>query len=278
MARAAAKAHAVETYPQEACGVLKNGTYVRCTNTATEKDTFVIAAEEWHNLQPVEALIHSHPDGPGFPSMQDMKSQIDMDIPWGLIVVGKGGPNGEIMAADPWFWGDTLPIAPLTMRDFRHGPSGTDNKGDCYALIRDVYRSDPAEIQAAIDRATGRIHAPAPPRHGAPVQRTLETWPLAAPVVLDEIPRDDSWWTKGSNLYLDHFNAVGFDAIVKDPKMVRAGDIFLTRLISKVPNHGMVYLGNNLIMHHKPGRPANIEPCHRWFPNLTHVLRYRGVS
>jgi proteasome lid subunit RPN8/RPN11 len=277
-AKQAAKAHAIEAYPNECCGVLKDGAYVRCTNISTVRDTFLINAVEWHALQPVQAVIHSHPEGPDHPSQRDMQSQIDMDIPWGIVLVGKNGPNNEIMAADPWFWSDDFPPVPLIGRDFRHGPSGTDQRGDCYAMIRDIYRSEASVIQVEIDKASGRNRGPQAPRHGVPTRTQDFDWFLKEPILLDDIPRDDSWWRNGENLYLENFQKVGFEPVVKSITGLQIGDVLLTKLVSKVPNHGMVYVGNALIMHHKATRASNIEPVHRWFPNVTHVLRYRGKS
>jgi cell wall-associated NlpC family hydrolase len=75
----------------------------------------------------IAALVHSHPDGPNYPSVQDMASQIQTDVPWIIV-----STNGQA-CLPPFAWGDQLERLPLMQRGFQHGVS------DCYSLIRDWY-------------------------------------------------------------------------------------------------------------------------------------------
>jgi cell wall-associated NlpC family hydrolase len=164
-----------------------------------------------------------------------MRQQIAMDVPWGLVI------TDGARVSRPFFWGDMLDPPPLLRRDFRHGPSGTDGSGDCYALIRDWYR-------------------------------------MERQIVLPEFPRDDVWWAggqNGDNLYLNGFAKAGFTDIgraagLRDPRL---GDVFLVTIRSKVPNHGGVYLGKGMIIHH-PGKCLSIEkPLGEWVKLVSHWLR-----
>ncbi len=127
---AAARAHAAAEYPRESCGIVVAGEYVPCENLARDplqhfkidEDLLLGAGDQ------LQAMIHSHPDGPRHPSMQDMQGQIDWRVPWGIIC---SWPEGITDA--PFWWGDTVPRPPLYQRGFRWGIT------DCYSLIRDWF-------------------------------------------------------------------------------------------------------------------------------------------
>lgn len=126
---AAAKAHAVASFPRESCGLIVAGNYVPCENTAAdpEKD-FRIAPEHLidagANLQ---AVIHSHPDSNREPSEADTQGQIDTGCIWGII------PCNAQEAYEPLFWGDFRLETPLIGRKFIYGAD------DCATLIRAWY-------------------------------------------------------------------------------------------------------------------------------------------
>jgi len=121
--------HAVAAYPHEACGVIKDGAYVRTANVdADPEQGFRIASCRLNDLQPIEAIVHSHPDGPDCPTAADMRGQIATAVPWVIVSTdGKG-------CLPPFAFGDPVPVPPLVERGFRHGVT------DCYALIRDGFR------------------------------------------------------------------------------------------------------------------------------------------
>lgn len=92
---------------------------------------------------------------------------------------------------------------------------------DCYSIIRDWYERE---------------------------------WNL----ILPEFDREDQWWDKGQNLYLDNFAACGFVALTPDSD-AEIGDAFLIQIgQSKTkgvcPNHAAVYIGDGKILHHPRGR------------------------
>lgn len=223
------KAHALADFPKESVGLVTNSGYVRLANTSDDPENAFSFAPEEMLREGILGVVHSHPGGPGFPSHTDMEQQIAMGLPWGIIVVDNES------CGDVIWWGDGVPIPPLIGRDFRHGPSGSDNKGDCYALIKDWWK-----VERGID--------------------------------LPEFPRDDRWWDEGKNLYLTGFSIAGFREIHFD--QIEPGDVVLAPVVSPVPNHGGVYVGNSLLLHHLPQRLSREEPIMRWRSHITHVLRH----
>jgi proteasome lid subunit RPN8/RPN11 len=233
---AAIVAHARAEYPREACGLVLHGAYVPVENLAENpREDFMIDIAE--TMQPgVQAIVHSHPDGDPWPSAEDMAGQIATALPWGVLTVGSGGAGSVL------WWGPGVPRPPLIGRDFRHGPSGSDGRGDCYALIRDWFAEE----------------------------RNIE---------LMEFPRKDRWWSdekQPQNLYLDNFAKAGFAEIGIEE--MQPGDVVLARVMSRVPNHGGIVLANGLVLHHLTHRLSKTEPLGRWMRQVTHALRYVGPT
>lgn len=140
---AAAKAHARAEFPKESCGFIAGGVYHPCTNEAgTPEEHFRIAPEAMLGHD-IEAIVHSHPNGPIYPSAHDMRQQIVTDVPW-IIVPLNAETFDELV-----IWGDTLPPAPLLERPFVWGVF------DCYALVRDYYAQEHGLILPPVPREDG---------------------------------------------------------------------------------------------------------------------------
>ncbi|MCR8922669.1 C40 family peptidase [Dasania sp. GY-MA-18] len=122
-----AKQHAEACYPQESCGLVIGGHYVPQKNLSPTPERAFKIKRSAMAASDVQAVIHSHPNGPACPSEADMRGQQSMGVPWGIIV-SEGG-----VALEPFWWG-TDEIPPLLGRPFRHGVT------DCYSIIRDYYR------------------------------------------------------------------------------------------------------------------------------------------
>lgn len=252
-ARLAAEEHAKRAYPEESCGLLVDGAYLPCTNYAIDPtQDFVIAGIVFTRLheagRTVEAVIHSHPNGPLFPSEADMQGQIDGALPWVIIAT-----NGED-CADPIIWGDGVDQGPLIGRSFRHGVT------DCYELVR---------------------HAFALGAEGMAAQDITKEWPLP-PVELRPQARADNWWdsetpAQNRDLYAA-FKTVGFREIPASE--VQVGDCFLVKLGRGVTqlNHGGVYVGSNLILHHLPTRVSRREPIGIWLRAVEKWLRHESLD
>lgn len=126
--------HAADEYPREACGIVVNDHYHRCSNIASDPEAeFRIDPQETLRLtqsSPLQAVFHSHPGGIPVPSASDMRGQITSRVPWAICVSGP-----EDRASQPFWFGDQAPQAPIIGRGFRHGVT------DCYSLVRDWRRS-----------------------------------------------------------------------------------------------------------------------------------------
>jgi proteasome lid subunit RPN8/RPN11 len=230
------KQHALQEYPREACGIITPDGYIPTPNIHPKpNEFFLIAGEYWRKYQ-ILACFHSHPNGRPEPSSSDMRAQLDAAVPFGLCACN------EQDATEPFFWGAGVPIPPLEGRVFRHGPSGTDGKGDCYALAKDWYK-----LEWGVD--------------------------------LPEWPRDDDWWLHGKNHYLDLYHDSGFHRLPVEERLEpRRGDLALVRIGRLVvPTHAAIYLGDGLILHHLPERLSTTDPCARWMRQVVCWIRHKDA-
>jgi proteasome lid subunit RPN8/RPN11 len=240
------KQHARDEYPRECCGVVVRDKYKPLTNIAKDPTTmFRISAPDMlaARKRGLKAIVHSHPDGVAAPTSTDMEFQIETGVPWINLAT-----DGE-WASDPYVFGDQVPVPDLLDRTFRHGVT------DCYSEIRDFYRSDKkfAELYGLGDEG----------------------------FVLGQYPRDWEWWHNGQKLYEDYFPSEGFVKIkVED---VRYGDMFLANIRSKSPNHGGIYIGEGLILHHLSGakpvenRKPRRDLAGRYQNMISYWCRHEGV-
>lgn len=123
------KQHAIDEYPNEACGFIVDDQYIRIGNISLSPDMefeIPLAAQIQYG-HVAQAFIHSHPDWHPCPSESDMKHQMASALPWGII-----STDGERATPITWF-GDQVPTPPLVGRGFIHGVQ------DCYEGIRDWY-------------------------------------------------------------------------------------------------------------------------------------------
>ena len=94
-------------------------------------------------------------------------------------------------------------------------------------------------------------------------------------IELPEFDRSDEWWKNGQNLYLDNILKVGFKPISLDDLQV--GDVILMAVGSSVPNHGALYLGNGVILHHIQNRLSTREIFGGFYlKNATGYYRYEN--
>ena len=87
---------------------------------------------------------------------------------------------------------------------------------------------------------------------------------------------EDEWWLRGENRYLDNYSKQGFVSL-EDTQPIE-GDVFLIKLLSPVPNHAAIYIGDNNILHHIHGRLSNRENYSGYWSNFTtHHLRHKSL-
>lgn len=98
-------------------------------------------------------------------------------------------------------------------------------------------------------------------------------------IQLPQYDRSWEWWHDGSNLYLENLKNAGFIE-VDEPEY---GDMFLASIRSDKPNHGGVYLGNEMIFHHLTGKDAidmtrlpETKAIHRYTKYITGFYRHES--
>lgn len=122
---AAAYAHGLEAFPDEAAGVVSGGEYQRLENrSATPGEDVLLSDADLLRVADADLFFHTHPNGLGCPSTQDMIYQQQLGVPFVIMVL----PTFDLFA-----FGDQLPRMPIIGRGFRHGVH------DCFALARDWY-------------------------------------------------------------------------------------------------------------------------------------------
>lgn len=130
--KTAIQEHAVREYPKESLGAIIGDQYVELLNISPTPELNArmskVDTMELVTNPEFAALVHSHPNGPNFPSESDMRSQLAMAKPFIIVATDGGG------CLEPFLFGDEVEIPTLAGRAFRHGVT------DCYSLIRDWYR------------------------------------------------------------------------------------------------------------------------------------------
>jgi proteasome lid subunit RPN8/RPN11 len=249
-ALAAAKDDARAKYPNESCGFIMGGQYIACENfSKTPLKDFALEDTRYDAAfmaRQVTAIVHSHPNGPIFPSGHDMEQQLATNIPWVIISLNQH-VIGQVV-----IWGDQIATAPLIGRPFVHGVF------DCYSLVRDAFGAGTEGMKAQGIR-----------------------WPFA-PISLPQIPRDDAWWKKDQDLYADHLKPQGFSQISRAD--AKPGDGFLVKIGDSRTNpherlnHAGVLVDSNLILHHLPGRLSRREPAGVWARAASMWVRHEAAT
>lgn len=231
--RAAAQNHALAAYPKEACGliIVQEGVerYLACRNIASSKREHFI-------LDPKD-----------YARAEDLGE---------IVAVVHSHPDAHCRPSEadrvscelsglPWYifsvYKDehgNLAIAgeeafePSGYKAPLIGRQFSHGVLDCYTLVRDYY-----------------------------------AWELG--IELPNFHRDDDWWSKGENLYLENYEASGFEQITGKPQV---GDIILMQIRSKVPNHAGVYVGDGQFIHHLYGRLSSRDVYGGYWQEVTRLI------
>lgn len=93
---------------------------------------------------------------------------------------------------------------------------------------------------------------------------------------LPDFEREDWWWLRGGNLYLDPENHKKANLVfISGTNNILPNDIILMQIRSKVANHAAIYLGDDIILHHCSNRLSSREVYGGFWKKCTiGVLRY----
>lgn len=96
-------------------------------------------------------------------------------------------------------------------------------------------------------------------------------------IELRDYEREDKFWEKGQNLYLDHMEAEGFYQI--DAKDMKPGDCIIMNIDSDIGNHAGVYVDDGLFAHHLYHRLSSRDVYGGYYRKHTVMfVRHRGVN
>ncbi len=214
--RAAIEAQALAAYPREACGLIvrEQGAqaYVACENTAT-------TPSEHFRIAP-EAYADAEDRGKvlavvhSHPDYSPQPSEADR-----VACEASRLPWHilEVRRQDDGkvVAGELVSIDPSGYRAPLIGRPFSHGVLDCYQLLVDYY-----------DRELG--------------------------IQLQQFERQDEWWNKGKDLYLEHYAEAGF-VQVDD---LQQGDVIVMQVRAPVPNHAGIYLADGRLATEPEHYPA----------------------
>lgn len=95
-------------------------------------------------------------------------------------------------------------------------------------------------------------------------------------IYLNDYPREPEWWASEKyDLYENNFRLEGFE-VVSD---LKEHDVILMQHGSNKVNHGAVYLGDNIMLHHSTNRLSSRDVYGGyWRKNTRYIIRHRLLS
>ncbi len=93
---------------------------------------------------------------------------------------------------------------------------------------------------------------------------------------LPDFEREDDWWLKGQDLYMQGFEQAGFVRVAGQPQR---HDVVAMQVKANVANHGAIYLGEDKLLHHLWGR-LSCEDVYGgyWHRHTVALLRHRSLA
>ncbi|MFC0228072.1 C40 family peptidase [Serratia aquatilis] len=136
-----------------------------------------------------------------------------------------------------WPEGDIRTITPIVGVKPLLGRPFVHGVWDCYAIVRDWYQ-------------------------------------LERGVTLPNFTREDGWWNRGENLYMQHYAEAGFVPANGDPQI---GDVIIMQVRADEPNHAGVYIGDGVMLHHMYGQLSTRVPYGGYWQDRTIItLRFNA--
>lgn len=146
-----------------------------------------------------------------------------------------------------WPEGDLFQFAPLTDSPPLIGRQFVHGIWDCYGLIRDYFSSE-------LD------------------------------IDIPDYERNDGWWERGEDLYLDNFKSAGFLQVCENSPEALAGfelkkgDVIIMQIRSKKANHAAVYVGDGMILQHMYGKLSKRDVFGGFWLRCTRmIVRHRDL-
>jgi len=97
-------------------------------------------------------------------------------------------------------------------------------------------------------------------------------------IELPDMVREDDWWAKGQNLYLDNIIQAGF-RMLSPGEPHKVGDVALFTLRTAMPTHGAVFVAHDVILHHLTNRLSCRQPfVGVWTQLLYGIYRHRQME
>ncbi|EOF5817719.1 C40 family peptidase [Salmonella enterica] len=95
-----------------------------------------------------------------------------------------------------------------------------------------------------------------------------------AGINMPDFHREDGWWNKERDLYLDNLEATGFYRVSAD--RVQPGDVLVCCFGSSTANHAAIYCGGGELLHHIPEQLSKRERYTDKWQRRTHsIWRHR---
>lgn len=232
--RAAILAHAKATYPRECCGLLVVPPGGKALYRPCRNAAEAKSTD--HFILPAEDYAAAEDAGEIVGVVHSHPDARPTPSMADRVACEATGLPWYIVSVPGEEWAQIIPEgyqAPLLGRPWAHGVL------DCYSIVRDWYA------------------------------RELK---IDLPIGPADKPREDGWWYKGENLYLDNFERAGFVRVFDGPKH---GDVLLMQVLANVPNHAAIYLEGGLILHHLHNRLSSREVFGGYYrKHCTHILRH----
>lgn len=96
---------------------------------------------------------------------------------------------------------------------------------------------------------------------------------------MPDFVREDNWWLNGGDMYRDNFAACGFVKVGgSEFTALNKHDVIVMQVCSPVPNHGAVYVGDNVILQHCQDRLSSRDVYGGYWRKATNmVLRHKEL-
>jgi cell wall-associated NlpC family hydrolase len=97
----------------------------------------------------------------------------------------------------------------------------------------------------------------------------------ACGIELLDFEREELWWERGGDLYLQNFERAGF---VEVGASLREHDVILMQVASSKVNHSAVYVGGGVILQHLMGRLSSRDVYGGYWQKCTRkAIRHRQL-